>query len=322
MGLIDQLPLVSDAEGWPWNIETSPDIYSAKIQWPKITIVTPSFNQGIFIEQTIRSVLLQNYPNLEYIIVDGGSSDNTVEIIKKYSKWISYWISEPDKGQSDAINKGLVKSSGILFNWINSDDFLAKECLFLLGKSYTPDKDVYLMDLSIVNSDDSKIISSYRQKLAKDISDTIVDFLIAQPSSFYRLEIIKKIGGIDNRFHFVMDLFLWVRYLLEHGQRNIVLIPYSGASYREHSNTKTNLLADEFENETLAVFYFVIKLLRNRISIQEEFSNFTLGLNKQEIVTVIAKIRDRHLSLLKKNLRSRKYELMFKYFKEYLKTLY
>ena len=91
--------------GWPWTSESS-SITSSDEPWPKITVVTPSFNQAEYIEATIRSVLLQGYPNLEYIIIDGGSTDGSVDIIKKYNTWITYWISEPDMGQYDAINKG------------------------------------------------------------------------------------------------------------------------------------------------------------------------------------------------------------------------
>jgi len=95
-------------------------------------LITPSFNQGADIEETIRSVLLQGYPNLEYIIIDGGSSDETVDIIKKYAPWITYWVSEPDQGQSDAINKGLARATGEWVNWLNSDDFLLPGALSAL----------------------------------------------------------------------------------------------------------------------------------------------------------------------------------------------
>ena len=89
----------------------------------KISIITPSFNQGSYLEQTIDSVLSQNYPNLEYIIIDGGSIDQSVDIIKKHKKHLAYWVSEPDRGQSAAINKGLHKSTGDIINWLNSDDY-------------------------------------------------------------------------------------------------------------------------------------------------------------------------------------------------------
>src|SRR5688500_3818909 len=90
---------------------------------PKISIITPTYNQGHFIEQTIQSVIEQDYPNLEYIIIDGGSTDDTLSVIKKYEKYISYWISEKDKGQSEAINKGFKKATGDVVNWLNSDDY-------------------------------------------------------------------------------------------------------------------------------------------------------------------------------------------------------
>src|ERR1700744_800393 len=108
MSLLIELPEVAQKTGWPWTREVDPQVYAGK-SWPKISIVTPSYNQGGFIEETIRSILLQNYPNLELIIMDGGSTDNTVEIIKKYERWITSWVSEKDAGQADAINKGIQK---------------------------------------------------------------------------------------------------------------------------------------------------------------------------------------------------------------------
>src|SRR5688572_32698700 len=104
-------------EGWPWTGQPSRAPASAG-DWPRISIVTPSYNQGQFIEATIRSVLLQGYPNLEYLIMDGGSTDDSVSIVRKYEPWLSYWVSERDKGQSDAINKGLDRSTGAMLNWL------------------------------------------------------------------------------------------------------------------------------------------------------------------------------------------------------------
>src|SRR5215831_2991084 len=107
--------------GWPWTVETPllPSLRADGTSWPRVSVVTPSYNQGQFIEETIRSVLLQGYPDLEFIIIDGGSSDQTLDIIRKYARWLAYWISEKDRGQSDAINKGFSKSTGRILNWLN-----------------------------------------------------------------------------------------------------------------------------------------------------------------------------------------------------------
>ncbi|RZK26019.1 MAG: glycosyltransferase, partial [Flavobacterium sp.] len=106
------------------------------IDFPKISIITPSFNQCQYIEQTILSVLNQNYPNLEYIVIDGGSTDGTVDILKKYDGRIAYWTSEPDKGQTDALNKGFERATGDIVNWINSDDYYAPDTLAQVAASF------------------------------------------------------------------------------------------------------------------------------------------------------------------------------------------
>ena len=122
--LLEELPIQeidkANKTGFPWNEQTHSKKYSELSDFPKVTIITPSYNQGQFLEETIRSILLQNYPNLEYIIVDGLSSDNSVEIIKKYEKWITWWTSEEDKGTYDAINKGLAKMTGDYWCVVNS----------------------------------------------------------------------------------------------------------------------------------------------------------------------------------------------------------
>jgi len=105
-------------------------------QFPKISIVTASYNQGQFIEETILSVLNQNYPNLEYILIDGGSTDNSVEIIRKYQQHFTYWVSEKDKGQANAINKGLQLCTGDIFNWLNSDDYLEPGSLHKIAAAF------------------------------------------------------------------------------------------------------------------------------------------------------------------------------------------
>ncbi len=117
--------------GWPWTEGSEPLLKKMPdgLEWPRISIVTPNYNYGHFLEETIRSVLLQGYPNLEYIILDGGSTDNSLEIIKKYEPWLAYWVSEKDKGQANAINSAIDLVKGHWFNWLNSDDILMPNSL-------------------------------------------------------------------------------------------------------------------------------------------------------------------------------------------------
>ena len=134
-----QLPSASQGRiGWPWTEAVPPLAATAPDgrAWPKISVVTPSYNQGKFIEETIRSILLQSYPNLEYIIIDGGSTDDSVQIIRKYEQWLTYWVSEPDRGQAHAINKGFARCTGELMGWINSDDSLFPNALHYLAVAH------------------------------------------------------------------------------------------------------------------------------------------------------------------------------------------
>ena len=140
-GMLEKLPMPpSDKLGWPWTVETLPQIYFKGYYYPKISVITPSYNQGNFIEETIRSVILQNYPNLELIIIDGGSTDNTIEILNKYDLWISYWVSEKDNGQSNAINKGLKIATGQLIGWQNSDDIYFPNAFYEIVKAFNKDR--------------------------------------------------------------------------------------------------------------------------------------------------------------------------------------
>src|SRR5262249_15652432 len=125
-------PPPAGKSGWPWTEESASSLPTAMANgapWPRITVVTPSFNQAAFVEATLRSVLLQGYPDLEYFVLDGGSTDGSVEIIKKYEPWLTYWFSGPDGGQSAAIDRGLRLGSGMLATWINSDDMLCRDAL-------------------------------------------------------------------------------------------------------------------------------------------------------------------------------------------------
>jgi len=209
-GLLKNLPSSPDHDtGWPWTKEIDPAIYTKISNWPKITIVTPSFNQGQFIEETIRSVLLQNYPNLEYIIIDGASSDNSQKIIEKYSPWISYWISQPDSGQSHAINKGLERATGEYFNWLNSDDSLNEKSLFHMGIHFLENEfDVVYGNWKVINKIGAVIKKPKSDRLNLRF---LYEFPICQPATFYKTEIVIEVDKIDESIHFAMDYDLIVK---------------------------------------------------------------------------------------------------------------
>jgi glycosyltransferase involved in cell wall biosynthesis len=204
-------------KGWPWvaSVEDKKDYNKNKIIWPKITIITPSYNQGQYIEETIRSVLLQGYPNLQYIVIDGGSEDCTIDILKKYSKWIDYIVSEPDDGQSDAINKGWSLATGDWTNWINSDDIMPPNTLFDVGHiaSKVSKNTLIVGDVLNFNSNERKIINQQNINYDDFIRFWSPKCIWHQPGIFISLEIIKKIGDLDKRLHFAMDYDLLCRLL-------------------------------------------------------------------------------------------------------------
>ncbi|MEI8278500.1 MAG: glycosyltransferase family 2 protein [Bacteroidota bacterium] len=227
---------------------------------PKISIITPSYNQGQFIEQTICSVLDQNYPNLEYIIMDGGSKDNTVEIIKKYEKHITHWVSENDKGQSDAINKGFKIASGDVINWLNSDDYYEKGALHKVGEAFSdPTTNAYL-GISRIFGNKGEFFSTGTDVYADNLEKTIGWARIDQPETFFRKSCFDKIGYLDQQFHFIMDKELWIRYLLQYGFNGLKKTNDLLAHFRVHDDSKTNNFHEKFNKETLSLYHSIAKL--------------------------------------------------------------
>lgn len=223
---------------------------------PRITIVTPSLNQGAYIGQTIESVLAQNYPNLEYFVIDGGSKDQSVSIIKKFEKHLDYWVSEPDRGQSHAINKGFLRATGEVVNWLNADDFLEPGALDILGSYFEdPATNVVAGRSNIVR--DGAIVSTtlgtdvYPGNLAKTIGLARID----QPETYFRRSVVTRVGPLNDHFHYVMDREFWIRYLVLYGLSGIVKIPDVLTNFRQHPDSKTQMHKHRFEKETLNLFY-------------------------------------------------------------------
>ncbi len=207
-GLLTELPKPTK-KGWPWDVETDPKVYDPNLSWPKITIVTPSYNQGIYIEETIRAVLLQNYPNLEYIVIDGGSTDQTKEILEKYSPWISFWQSEKDDGQGHAINKGFSLASGEIYGWINSDDYYMYSSFYTLANAFRNSK------INLIYGDGLNLTEETGQMIYQKGSLVLERYLfvggvILQHSCFWRSKIHQP---ILEALYCAVDSELWFRLI-------------------------------------------------------------------------------------------------------------
>lgn len=219
--------------------------------YPKISIVTPSYNQGEFIEETIESVLDQKYPNLEYIIIDGGSSDNSIEIIKKYEDKLTYWISEKDNGQTDAINKGLRRATGDIFAYLNSDDTYLPGTFKKIVKYFdeNPGHGILYGDYYVI--DEKSRVVQKKQEIQFDYKmGCCIGFglIIPQPSTFFKRDVINHIGYLDEKFKYAMDADYWFR---ASQVTKIKHIPEYISAFRVHSNSKTGM---HINNGTSAYF--------------------------------------------------------------------
>ena len=215
---------------------------------PKISIVTPSFNQAEFLEETIMSVLSQRYPNLEYIIIDGASTDGSVDVIKKYESQLNYWVSEKDSGQVEAINKGFAKCTGDIIAYLNSDDVYLPGTFNIILDHFQKDPNLkwisgpslrFAADYTVFEGDNVPPDDPMRWLLA---------CWIAQPSTFWKRECYDKLGGMDPEFHFSLDYEYWLRFIFKGGYR-LKFIKRPLSAYRYHSESKTVALQERFRVE-------------------------------------------------------------------------
>ncbi len=236
---LSELPTVPARKtGWPWTEESPqlPETMADGRPWPKISIVTPSYNQGRLIEETVRSVLLQGYPNLEFIIIDGASTDRSIDIIRKYASWLAYWVSEPDRGQSHAVNKGIARASGDLLHWINSDDLLLRSSLSTIGELFVRNPECRLV------TGQAKLID-YQGDRIGDLNSSFsswADFAtrqckIAQVATFFDRKLFDEFGMLDESLEYCMDSDLLLRFTQEYPP--LIVDSYLTA-YRIHKKTK------------------------------------------------------------------------------------
>lgn len=231
----------TDLNNWPWQQVVDPSIYDEAADWPKISIITPTYNQGGYIEETILSLLSQNYPNLEYIIMDAGSTDATVEIIKKYNDKIAYWESKKDRGQSHALNKGLAIATGDIIGYLNSDDCLFENALYQVAKLYQANKQLNNGELILVgdcllgtslHSADNTLFSHNCENWT--IYNIAEGYGVApQPATFWT----KCDFHFNEDLEFAMDYDYWYK-LVKAGFKPI-RVPHILSYYRIHESSKS-----------------------------------------------------------------------------------
>jgi len=264
---------------------------------PKISIVTPSYNQASFIEDTIHSVKDQNYMLLEHIVVDGASTDRTVSILQEYSQRPGWqhlrWISEPDHGQSDAINKGFRMATGDIIGWLNSDDLYAPDSFARVLKAFedNPLVDFIYGDYLIIDGTGKTLISKKEIDFDWEIMLCGLNY-IAQPNVFFRSRVFETLGYLDDSLHYVMDYEFWLRaathgFLFQH-------IPSALAACRWHLGAKTVSRNPRIEEELLSV--------RKKYWNKRRFQNSLVQASYQKCCNVSArasrqwrKLRTRHV---------------------------
>ncbi|HNB87507.1 MAG TPA: glycosyltransferase family 2 protein [Anaerolineales bacterium] len=215
-----------------------------------VSIITPSYNQAAYLEQTLLSVLNQDHAPIEYIVVDGASKDASVEIIKKYSDRLAYWVSEKDGGQAEAINKGFARATGEIIAWLNSDDYYLPGAVSAAVKMFEANPEVMLVYGNMLAVDEhGKTFNTLTYKQLT-LEDLLCFQIIGQPAVFMRRSALQKTDGLDSTFHFLLDHFLWIQ-LAQHGK--ILHADQTWAAARYHAEAKNRAKAAEFGREAFRI---------------------------------------------------------------------
>ncbi|MCU0606089.1 MAG: glycosyltransferase [Candidatus Edwardsbacteria bacterium] len=245
--------------GWPWTegCDPLPPAMPDGSPWPRITVVTPSFDQGRYIEQTIRSVLLQGYPDLEYLVIDGGSRDGTVEVIGKYAPWLAHWVSEQDEGQSHAINKGMRRATGAVAAYVNSDDYYLPGALRAAAEALGRERDAAMVYGDCDGVDEGGARTGGLPAADFDLEAMLRWFHgIPQAAVFFRAAAARELGWFDQSLHYVMDYDLWLRLGMRY---RLARLPLALAAMRTHEGSKTTSQRAAF-NERFRRERFAVKL--------------------------------------------------------------
>jgi len=254
---------------------------------PRISIVVPSYNQGQYIDKTLASIVSQGYPNLELIIIDGGSSDETIEVIGQYSDHVKWWVSEPDKGQANAINKGMTHATGEILAWLNSDDCLMPNALFRVADEFMASActDVVYGHRVLINEsgmDVGKWIMPAHRKFIL----TYADF-IPQETMFWRASLWHKVGGgLNESFRFALDWELIRRFIDVNAK--FKLIPAFLGQFRMHEMQKTNA---NIETDGFREMEIIRQQCRQRFSNHPALQNFYYRMQRASFYSFVARAR-------------------------------
>jgi GT2 family glycosyltransferase len=216
-----------------------------------VSVITPSYNQAAYLEQTILSVLEQDYPHIEYFVMDGASTDNSVDIIRKYESKLAWWVSEKDKGQADAINKGFARATGEVIAWLNSDDYYLAGAVSAAVKMFEEHPEVVLVYGNMLAVDEhGKTFNKLNYKQLT-LEDLLCFQIIGQPAVFMRRSALQTAGGLAPDFHFMLDHHLWIR-IAQLGK--ILHVNQTWAAARYHAEAKNLAQSVGFSREAFRVF--------------------------------------------------------------------
>lgn len=241
---------------------------------PDFSIITPVLNQVNTIEATILSVADQK-SDVEHIIIDGGSTDGTIDLIKKHEEKLAYWISEQDSGQPEAINKGLEKATGVWFNWLNADDRLLPDSLQSVLNSADETTHVVVGKCQHIN-ESGKLIETGSAQIWETTEATLGNYSMGQPSVFYRTDLVQELGGLNNNLHLCMDMDLWFRFLCQHGTENISITDKVISQFLVHSTAKSSSQSDEMRAEKYGIYKSLLSEETGNEVIDEFLSQFEI----------------------------------------------
>jgi len=225
--------------------------------FPLVSIITPSYNQARFIEATLRSVLEQDYPNIEYLVVDGASTDGSVDIIRRYADRLAWWISEKDSGQSEAVNKGLRRARGEIVGWLNSDDLYLPDAVSAAVAAFRshPEAGLVYGDALAIDADSKPFNVMHASQYT--LADLMAFSIICQPAAFMRRSVLEQVNYLDPSYHLLMDNLLWVHMAQK---APLIYIPQTWAAARYHEQAKNRIFGAAYGREA----HVLIEDLRSR----------------------------------------------------------